>query len=35
MIAYPAVITVDDRKLMFYNGNGFGREGFGYAEWID
>jgi predicted GH43/DUF377 family glycosyl hydrolase len=34
MVAYPAVITVNDRTLMFYNGNGFGREGFGYAELV-
>lgn len=32
MIAYPAVITLDKRTLMFYNGNGFGYEGFGLAE---
>lgn len=31
MIAYPAVITVKGRTLMFYNGNGFGVDGFGYA----
>jgi hypothetical protein len=32
MIAYPCVIRVRDRILMFYSGNGFGRAGFGYAE---
>jgi hypothetical protein len=31
MIAYPAVVNVNVRALMFYNGNGFGAEGFGYA----
>lgn len=31
MIAYPAVIFVNNQALMFYNGNGFGLEGFGYA----
>jgi len=31
MIAYPAVITTKGRTLMFYNGNGFGVDGFGYA----
>lgn len=31
MIAYPAVVMVNDRTYMFYNGNGFGVEGFGYA----
>lgn len=32
MIAYPCVIKVGQRLLMFYCGNGFGRDGFGYAE---
>lgn len=32
MIAYPCVVTVRDKTLMFYAGNGFGRDGFGYAE---
>ncbi len=31
MIAYAAVVTVNGRTLMFYNGNGFGVDGFGYA----
>lgn len=31
MIAYPAVVAVKNRTLMFYNGNGFGADGFGYA----
>jgi len=31
MVAYPAVIAVKNRTLMFYNGNGFGAGGFGYA----
>ena len=31
-IAYPYCLRIDDRLLMFYNGNGFGRSGFGYAE---
>lgn len=31
MIAYPAVAVVGGRTLLFYNGNGFGAEGFGYA----
>jgi predicted GH43/DUF377 family glycosyl hydrolase len=33
MIAYPCVVEVGDRLLMLYNGNGFGRDGFGCAEW--
>ena len=31
MIAYPYVIKTPDKILMFYNGNGFGKTGFGYA----
>ncbi len=32
MQAYPAVVTYKDRTYMFYNGNDYGRDGFGYAE---
>jgi hypothetical protein len=31
MNCYPAVVSVDDRTYMFYNGNGFGRSGIGVA----
>lgn len=31
MICYPSVLSVSDRRLMFYNGNGRGISGFGYA----
>jgi len=31
MQAYPAVVAYKDRTYMFYNGNDYGREGFGYA----
>lgn len=31
-IAYPYVIKVNGKYLMFYNGNGFGKTGFGFAE---
>jgi hypothetical protein len=34
MIAYPYVCKVKDKYFMFYNGNNFGRDGFGYAELI-
>lgn len=34
MIAYPHVIKVKNKLLLFYNGNGFGKTGFGYAEKI-
>lgn len=32
MIAYPYVVKVNEKYLMFYNGNGFGQSGMGYAE---
>jgi hypothetical protein len=31
MTAYPDVVDVDGRRLMFYNGNSFGADGFGLA----
>ena len=31
MMAYPHVFKHEDIYYMLYNGNGFGREGFGYA----
>lgn len=31
MIAYPCVIRGTNRNYLFYNGNGFGQTGFGYA----
>jgi predicted GH43/DUF377 family glycosyl hydrolase len=33
MLAYPCVVDVPAGRLMFYNGNDFGRDGFGYAVW--
>lgn len=30
-IAYPYLINYKDNKLCFYNGNGFGKSGFGYG----
>ncbi|MBS1189582.1 MAG: hypothetical protein H6R10_1374 [Rhodocyclaceae bacterium] len=35
MMAYPATIIANGRRFMFFNGNGFGRSGFGFAEWIE
>jgi hypothetical protein len=35
MAAYPNVVMCDGRLLMFYNGDGFGESGFGYAVWKD
>jgi hypothetical protein len=34
MVCYPCVIDHNGRRLMFYNGNGHGRTGFGVAEWL-
>ena len=31
MVAYPSLVTVEGRTFLFYNGNNFGTEGFGYA----
>lgn len=31
MITYPHVINLNGKKMMFYNGNGFGASGFGVA----
>ncbi|MHB1116410.1 glycoside hydrolase family protein [Sideroxydans sp.] len=35
MLAYPEVVDVGARRYMFYNGNGFGQTGFGYAEFAE
>jgi hypothetical protein len=32
MQCYPHVLNFKDKLIMFYNGNGFGDSGFGYAE---
>src|SRR5581483_5968426 len=31
MLAYPTVVKVNKEVYMFYNGNGFGKGGFGIA----
>ena len=31
MVAYPAVVTTRAGTFLFYNGNGYGRDGFGVA----
>lgn len=33
MQAYPDVVDVAGKRYMFYNGNGFGQTGFGFAEY--
>jgi hypothetical protein len=35
MIAYPAVVETRGHTYLFYNGNGYGRDGFGYAERVE
>ncbi len=32
IITYPYIRKINDSYYMFYNGNGFGKTGFGYAE---
>lgn len=32
MIAYPGIYDIDGKITLFYNGNDFGKSGFGYAE---
>ncbi len=34
-LSYPAIITFKDKTYMFYNGNDYGKTGFGYAELIE
>jgi hypothetical protein len=33
MMAYPAIVDTPSNRFLFYNGNQFGRAGFGYAVW--
>jgi len=35
MICYPYVVAIDSQYYLFYNGNSFGREGFGCAKLVD
>ncbi len=35
MVCYPYVKKIKGTIYMFYNGNGFGQSGFGYAKWVD
>jgi len=34
MMAYPSILSTGNKTYMFYNGNGFGKSGFGFAELI-
>jgi hypothetical protein len=35
MIEYPYIFDIRGKRHMYYNGNGFGKSGFGYSELID
>lgn len=35
MQAYPAWITIDGERYTFYNGDGFGRTGFGILKYVE
>jgi predicted GH43/DUF377 family glycosyl hydrolase len=35
MVEYPCVFNHEGKRYMLYNGNGYGRNGFGYAKWED
>jgi len=35
MTAYSAIITVNNKKFMLYNGNNYGKSGIGLAELIN
>lgn len=32
MMCYPHIFQIDDKVFLLYNGNGFGKYGFGFAE---
>lgn len=34
MMAYPCVVKIHEKTYLFYNGNRYGSDGFGYAELI-
>lgn len=35
MMAYPCVLNINKKTYLFYNGNNYGIDGFGYAELIE
>lgn len=35
MMAYPNILDTPSGRYLFYNGNDFGQQGFGYAVWQD
>mgnify|MGYP003351118836 FL=1 len=32
MVCYPYILELKDKTIMFYSGNNYGKEGFGYAQ---
>jgi hypothetical protein len=34
-MSYPSIVVAGGRRLMFHNGNGFGKTGIGCAVWTD
>ena len=35
MVEYPYVFDHKGKRYLLYNGNGYGKNGFGYAVWAD
>lgn len=35
MISYPCIFKNENKLMMLYNGNGFGKTGFGHAIWMN
>jgi hypothetical protein len=35
MVCYPYLHSSGGRHWLFYNGNGYGASGIGWAEWIE
>lgn len=34
-VTYPSVFDLQGQRYLLYNGNGYGRSGFGVAVWVD
>lgn len=34
MVYFPCFLDTGRRRFLFYSGNGYGKEGLGYAEWV-
>ena len=35
MVCYPVKLQFNNKRYMFYSGNGMGRTGVGYAEFVE